>query len=86
MTDEEAAERMTMMRHALRSLAATDLKAVFDAILRTCRFFPTVAEIEQISAPIRARRMARANRAEMLVMKHDREWQQPLRDTGDGND
>lgn len=74
MTDDEGAERMAMTRHALREIALPDLHTLFEAILHTCRFFPTVAEIEALIGPIRARRMARANRASLLIMKHDREW------------
>lgn len=80
MTDDESDERMATIRHALRHHALPDLHAVFDAILRTCRFFPTIAEIEALIAPIRARRMARVNRAELLVMKHERQWSAPVTD------
>ncbi|GEM_PF-2098350 len=75
---EEADERMATYRRALAIHALPDLHAAFDAILRKCRFFPTVAEIEEIIAPIRAARMARANRAEMILMKHEREWAPPV--------
>lgn len=72
-----AEERMSTYRRALAAHALPDLHTAFDLILRRCRFFPTIAEVEEIIAPIRAKRMARANRAGMLVMKHEREWREP---------
>lgn len=77
MTAEEAEERMATYRRTLTSHALPDLHAAFDTILRKCRFFPTIAEIEEIIAPIRAKRTARATRATMLIFKHDREWREP---------
>jgi hypothetical protein len=80
LTDDEGDERMATIRQALSRHALPDLHAVFDAILRTCRFFPTIAEIEALIAPIRAKRMARVNRAQSLIMKHEREWVAPVTD------
>lgn len=77
LTREQADERMMLYRRTLSRHALPDLQAAFDVILRQCRFFPTVAEIEEIVAPIRAKRMARAIRADMLIMKHEREWKEP---------
>lgn len=77
LTPAQAEERMMLYRRTLSTHALPDLQAAFDVILRKCRFFPTVAEIEEIVAPIRAKRMARANRADMLIMKHEREWREP---------
>lgn len=79
--DGEADERMATYRRALSRHALADLHAAYVAILRQCRFFPTIAEVEAIIAPIRAKRMARVHRAEMLIMKHDREWAAPVTDT-----
>ena len=80
--DPEEAERMAhdrleTCRRILCRHAVPDLHDAYDAILLRCRFFPTIAEIEEIIAPIRAKRMARANRADMLIMKHEREWKEP---------
>jgi hypothetical protein len=72
-----AQDRMETYRRALCRHALADLFAAYGQILRKCRFFPTIAEIEEIVAPIRAKRMARANRASMLIMKHEREWKEP---------
>lgn len=77
LTQDQAEERMMLYRRALGAHALVDLQAAFDVILRNCRFFPTVAEIEGIVAPIRAKRMARTNRAEMLIFRHEREWRAP---------
>jgi hypothetical protein len=75
--DRMAVERMATYRRALASHALPDLHAAFDQILRKCRFFPTIAEMEAIIAPIRAKRTARASRAQSLIMKHEREWSPP---------
>ena len=72
--------RLEIYWRALSGHALPDLFAAFDQILRKCRFFPTIAEIEQIIAPIRAKRMARVNRAGLLLMKHEREWAPPAAD------
>jgi len=73
-SEAEASKRLDIYWQALRSHALPDLQAVFAVLLRTCKFFPSIAEIEYAIKPIRAKRMARVNRAEMLVMKHEREW------------
>lgn len=78
--DRMAVERMATYRRALASHALPDLHAAFDQILRKCRFFPTIAEMEAIIAPIRAKRTARASRAQSLIMKHEREWSPPAAD------
>lgn len=73
----EAKERLDIYWQALRTYALPDLQQAFTVLLRTCRFFPTIAEIEAAVAPIRARRLARVNRADLLIMKHEREWREP---------
>lgn len=80
LSDEEAEERMATYRRTLSAHALPDLHAAFDQILRKCRFFPTIAEIEEIVAPIRAKRMARVNRALSIILKHEREWAPPIED------
>jgi len=37
-------------------------------------------------APIRAKRMARVNRAGMLILKHEREWSEPIADMADAEE
>lgn len=78
MSDAEAKARVDLYWRALSRHALVDLREAFDVILRTCRFFPTIMQIEEAIAPIRARRMARVNRATMLILKHEREWRPPL--------
>lgn len=79
-SDIEADERINIYWAELKTYALPDLQRAFSVLLRICTFFPTIAEIEAAVAPIRAKRMARANRADMLIMKHEREWQPPLAD------
>lgn len=73
----EAKERLDIYWQVLRNYALPDLQQAFTVLLRTCRFFPTIAEIEEAVAPIRGRRVARVNRASLLVMKHEQEWRPP---------
>lgn len=83
MSDAEAAERMELYCQALRHHALPDLHAAFGSILRKYKFFPTISEIEDVIRPVRARRIAKQNRAEMLIMKHEREWSPPATDLAD---
>lgn len=71
----EADERLDIYWQALRHHALPDLQQVFGVLVRTCQFFPTVAEIEAALRPIRAKRRSRLTRAELLIFKHEREWQ-----------
>jgi len=77
LTDKEAQERLNLYTRALSVHALPDLHAAFDVIVRTCRFFPTVAEIEKIVAPIKGRRTRREGTARMVLLKHEREWKEP---------
>lgn len=77
MSDAEANERTEIYCQALKDYALPDLQQVFKVLLRTCRFFPTIAEIETAIAPIRGRRTRRIVAARMLLLKHDREWKPP---------
>ncbi len=76
-TKQEAEERLDLYCRALGVHALPDLHAAFDVIVRTCRFFPTVAEIEKIIAPIKGRRTRREGTARMILLKHEREWSEP---------
>ena len=77
LSNDEAEERMALYRRALSQHALPDLHAAFEVILRKCRFFPTVAEIEEIITPIRGRRCRREGTVRMLLLKHEREWAEP---------
>ncbi|WP_397586664.1 hypothetical protein [Sphingobium fuliginis] len=74
MSDEEANERLDLYWQALKRHALPDLQQAFMTLLRTCKFFPTIAEIEAAVAPIRGRRTRRLVAARLLLMKHQREW------------
>lgn len=73
-SDDEARERLRLYWSALRDHALPDLQAAFGVLLKRCQFFPTIAEIEDVITPIRAKRERRRRAASMLVLKHDREW------------
>lgn len=75
MSDEEANERLDLYWQALKGHALPDLQQAFMSLLRTCKFFPTIAEIEAAVAPIRGRRTRRLVAARLLLLKHEREWQ-----------
>ena len=77
LSNDEAEERMALYRRALSAHALPDLHGAFEVIIRKCRFFPTVAEIEEIVAPIRGRRTRRESAARMVLLKHEREWKEP---------
>lgn len=79
-SDIEVDERLNIYWAELKGHALPDLQRAYSVLLQTCTFFPTIAEIEAAVAPIRAKRMARANRADMLIMKHEREWSPPVAD------
>lgn len=83
LSDAESAQRMDLYWQALRHHALPDLHAAFGVVLRSCKFFPTISEIEDAIRPVRSRRIAKQNRAEMLVMKHEREWIAPATDLVD---
>lgn len=79
-SEAEAIERLDLYWQALKHHALVDLHQAFGELLRTCRFFPTIAEIEAAVKPIAGRRTSRIVQARMLLLKHDREWKAPILD------
>lgn len=73
-SDQEANERLDLYWQALRAHALPDLQQAFMVLLRTCRFFPTIAEIEDAVKAIRGPRARRLSAARLLLLKHEREW------------
>ena len=77
-SEAETTERLDIYWQALKHHALPDLHQGFAALLRKCRFFPTIAEIEEVLEPIRGQRLGRTAQARLLVLKHEREWSPPL--------
>lgn len=79
-SEAEIRERLELYWTALKHHALVDLHQAFGELLRSCRFFPTIAEIEAVIAPIRGRRCGRIAQARLLVLKHEHEWKAPIPD------
>lgn len=80
-SEAETAERLDIYWQALQHHAVPDLHQAFALLLRKCRFFPTIAEIEEVVNPIRFKRIGRMAQARLLVLKHEHEWTPPLDET-----
>lgn len=74
MSPAEAKERMAMYWLALRDLPVDDLRQAFVALLRTCTFLPTPAEIRTAALKEGAVRKYAKSRARHLAWKHEQEW------------
>lgn len=70
----EAGERLDLYWAGLKDIALPDLHFAFDALIKTARFFPTVAEVRAAAAPPMNMRAYRLSRMRMLLKRHDREW------------
>lgn len=82
-SDVEIEARIDIYWRALKHHYLDDMHSAFDELLRTCRFFPTVAEIEAAANPFRVQRLQRIHRAMLLLDKHEREWKQDEADPVD---
>ncbi|MFZ2996255.1 hypothetical protein [Sphingobium sp.] len=63
---------------ALADVPLVDLRAAADAMIKTARFFPTVAEIRAAASKAGGPRSARIARAQLMIMRHDRDWTAPV--------
>lgn len=63
---------------ALADVPLVDLNAAADTLIKTARFFPTVAEIRAAAAKAGGPRTARIARAELMILRHDRDWVPPI--------
>lgn len=70
---------------ALSDLPLIDLRAASDWLIKNARFFPSVAEIRAAVAKVAGPRNARIARAEVMILRHDRDWTPPIAD-GDAVD
>src|SRR3546814_17889776 len=81
--DAEADARLEIYWSALRDIPLPDLRQAYDRLLKTSRFFPTIEEIRAAAHPSMAMRSYKRMRMQMLITRHDREWQpdgEPLPD------
>src|SRR3546814_14788344 len=81
--DAEADARLEIYWSALRDIPLPDLRQAYDRLLKTSRFFPTIEEIRAAAHPSMAMRSYKRMRMQMLITRHDREWQpdgEPLTD------
>lgn len=62
---------------ALSDVPLADLAAAADTMVKTAKFFPTVAEIREAARKASGPRVARIARARILIMRHDRDWVPP---------
>lgn len=72
-----AEAKLDIYASALADIPLVDLRAGADHLINTARFFPTVSEIRAAAARTRGKRTARIARAEMMMLRHDREWVPP---------
>jgi hypothetical protein len=81
LSDDEAAERLTLFWRVLRDLPVVDLAAGFDYLLKTKTFMPTPAEVFAACNLHQARREFRKHRARVLIRQHESDWRAPIPDT-----
>lgn len=83
-SEAAAVARLALYREALADLPPDILAAAVKACIRTCRFFPTVAEIREGARGPLAVREWQLGRLRMLAWRHDRETQaEPARRLSD---
>lgn len=72
--------KLDIYTSALSDLPMVDLRAASDWLINSARFFPSVAEIRATVAKIAGPRNARIARAQMMILRHDRDWVAPVAD------
>ncbi len=76
--DGAAAEaKLEIYAQALADIPMVDLQAASDLLIKTARFFPTVAEIRKAALVTMGPRHSRIARARLMILRHDREWVAP---------
>src|SRR3546814_4290296 len=73
--DAEADARLEIYWSALRDIPLPDLRQAYDRLLKTSRFFPSIEEIRAAAHPSMSMRSYKRMRMQMLITRHDREWQ-----------
>ena len=74
------AAKLDIYTSALRDVPLVDLRAASDWLINNAGFFPSVAEIRKAVAKVAGPRTARIARAELMIMRHDRDWTPPIAD------
>lgn len=76
--DGSAAEaKLDIYAQALSDIPLVDLRAASDVLIKTAKFFPTVAEIRKAALVTMGPRHSRIARARLMILRHDREWSPP---------
>ncbi|WP_088190821.1 hypothetical protein [Sphingobium sp. Z007] len=70
--------KLDIYASALSDVPLIDLRAASDWIINNAGFFPSVAEIRKAAAKVAGPRTARIARAELMILRHDRDWTQPV--------
>lgn len=77
--DGAAAEaKLDIYAQALADIPLVDLRAASDHLIKTTKFFPTVAEIRKAALITMGPRCSRVARARLMILRHDREWSAPV--------
>lgn len=72
-----AEAKLDIYAQALADIPLADLQAASDLLIKTSRFFPTVAEIRKAALVTMGPRHSRIARARLMILRHDREWRAP---------
>lgn len=72
--------KLDIYASALSDLPLIDLRAASDWLINNAGFFPSVAEIRTAVAKVAGPRTARIARAELMILRHDRDWTPPIAD------
>lgn len=72
--------KLDIYANALSDLPLVDLRAASDWLINNAGFFPSVAEIRKAVAKVAGPRTARIARAELMILRHDRDWSPPVAD------
>lgn len=70
--------KLDIYTSALSDLSLVDLRAASDWLINNAGFFPSVAEIRAAVAKMAGPRTARIARAQVMILRHDREWTPPI--------
>lgn len=78
MTDMDAAARLEVYIETLGDIPPDVLGEACVEAVKTCKFFPKVAELRELSAKGMLTRRWRKYTLEWLARKHDEEWAEPV--------
>ncbi|AOF96830.1 hypothetical protein BSY17_2656 [Sphingobium sp. RAC03] len=73
-----AEAKLDIYAASLADIPLIDLRAASDHLIKTARFFPSVAEIRAAASITGRPRAARVARARVMIVRHDRDWQPPI--------